>query len=160
MNPLNLIPAPWRYGLLALAAVLAVGAIYATGHSAGADAVQRKWDADKAERMQIALEAEAGARQRERELTNKLQEAQHAATERETKLAAAAAAARAAAGSLRDTVAALRGDLSAATAEACRTTADAALAVFGECSTRLGEVAEAADGHASDARLCLDAWPE
>jgi seryl-tRNA synthetase len=157
---LSLIPTSWRYGLLALAVVLAVGAIYATGRSHGADAVQREWDADKAARMQIALAAEMRAREIERQMTTKLQEAQRAATERETKLAADAAAARAAAGSLRNTVTALRGQLSAATAEACRTTADAALAVFSECSTRLGEVAAAADGHASDAQLFADAWPE
>lgn len=157
---LSLIPTPWRIGLLVLAAALIAGSIYATGRSHGADAVQREWDTDKAARMQIALAAEMRAREIERQMTTKLQEAQRAATERETKLAADAAAARAAAGSLRNTVTALRGQLSAATAEACRTTADAALAVFGECQDRYGALAIAADQHASDARLCLDAWPE
>lgn len=158
--PLTVFPASGRLLAGAIAVMLVLGATYATGRSHGTESVQRKWDADKAERGQIALAAEMRARQIERQMTDKLQEAQHAATIRETKLRADADAARVAAGGLRDTVDAIRGQLSATTEEACRATADAALAVFGECATEAGRLAEAADGHASDAQLCRDAWPE
>lgn len=160
MIPLTVFPASWRLLAGAIAVMLVLGATYATGHSNGADGVQHKWDADKAERAQIALAAEMRARKIERDMTIKLQEAQNAATEREKHLAADAAAARAAAGSLRDHIAALRGQLAATTAEACHATADAALAVFGECSAEVGRLAKAADGHASDAQQLSDAWPE
>lgn len=82
------------------------------------------------------------------------------AREREKKLAAEAVAAGRTAASLRNTVAGLQQRLSESSAEACRHTASAALAVFSECTARYGEVAAAADGHASDAALCLAAWPE
>lgn len=148
-NLLTMIPLPTR--LLILVAVLA--GIFAYGWSAGAGHVQGKWDQAKAVQLQ-------SARAKEQSINQRIQEAQNAATEREKKLRADADSARAAAGGLRDTVATLRGQLSAATAEACRSTADAALAVFGECQARYGAVAEAADGHANDAQLCRDAWPE
>lgn len=82
------------------------------------------------------------------------------AREREKKLAADAAAARAAAVSLRHTVAGLQQRLPESAPEAQRDTAGAALALLGECADRYQRVAEAADGHASDAALCLAAWPE
>ena len=82
------------------------------------------------------------------------------AREREKKLAAEAVAAGRTAASLRHTVADLQQRLSESSAEACRHTAATALAVFSECAARYGEVAEAADGHASDAALCLATWPE
>lgn len=156
MNPLSFLPLPSRLLLLAVV----VAGIFAYGWSAGAGHVQGKWDQAKAVQLQAALAAEQAARAKEQSINQRIQEAQNAATEREKKLRADADAARAAAGGLRDTVTAIRGQLSAATAEACRQTADAALAVFGECQARYGAVAEAADGHANDAQLCRDAWPE
>ena len=81
------------------------------------------------------------------------------AREREKKLAAESAAATRAAVSLRHTVADLKGRLADSSAEACRDTADTSLTLFGECADQYREVAAAADGHASDAALCLAAWP-
>ena len=78
---------------------------------------------------------------------------------REKQLAADASAARAAAAGLRNTIEGLKRDLSNYSVEACRDTAEAALTVFGECTDKYREVAEAADGHASDAELCLATWP-
>lgn len=160
MTPIGLIPAQYRAIALVVAIALVLLAIFASGWSHGAGAVQAKWDAEKVVMQQQAHAAELASRAKEQSLMTKLTEAKNAATIREQKIRADADAARAASGGLRDTIAALRGELSKATAEACRSTADAALAVFGECQARYGAVAEAADRHASDASLYLDAWPE
>lgn len=143
----------------ALAVLAFLAATFAAGCTTGREQVQDKWDAAKAIQMQAALAAEGAARIKEQSLMNKLAEAQNAATERETKLRADYDAARRAALGLRDTVATLRGGLPSASADACRATADAAFAVFGECSDRLGEVAAAADSLASDRQTLIDAWP-
>lgn len=160
MNITNLIPTPYRALAGAVAVALILIAIYSLGRSHGADAVRAKWNAETIIQQQAAHAAELNARAKEQALMNKAQEAQNAATARETKLRADYAAARSAALGLRDTVDALRRGLSADSVEACRATADAALAVFGECQARYGAVAEAADGHASDAAKFADAWPE
>lgn len=160
MNITNLIPAPYRALAGAVAAALILIAAYSLGRSHGADAMQAKWNAETIIQQQAAHAAELRARAKEQSLMNKALEAQNAATIRETKLRADYAAAHAAALGLRNTVDAIRGGLAAESAEACRATADAALAVFGECADKYRAVAEAADGHASDAAKLADAWPE
>ena len=132
MNPLNPIPTPYRILAGAVAILLTCMAIFAVGWSHGADSVQARWDKAKAVQMQAAIAAEQEARAKEQSMNQKLQEAENAATEREKKLRADYAAAHAAARGMRDTVAAVRGELPAATADACRSTADAALAVLGD----------------------------
>jgi signal transduction histidine kinase len=159
MNPLALIPETYRLAVAVAVIVLACLAIFALGWSNGASRVQSRWDKASAVQQQAALVAEQAARTAEQAMNQKLQEAENAATEREKKLRADYAAVSSAAHGLRDTVAALRNQLSAATAEARRTTADAALAVLGECADRYRTVAEAADGHASDVRTLTEAWP-
>lgn len=146
--------------LIRIAAVLAfLAATFVAGCVTGREQVQDKWDADKAIRLQAALVADMAARTKEQSLITKLSEAQNAATEREKKIRADYDAAHRAALGLRDTVAALRRELPSAAADACRVTADATLAVFGECSAQLGEVAAAADSLASDRQTLIDAWP-
>jgi hypothetical protein len=51
-------------------------------------------------------------------------------------------------------------DLSAATCPSTRQYATTLATVFGECSTRLTEVAKDADGHAVDSRTLEKAWPK
>lgn len=51
-------------------------------------------------------------------------------------------------------------DLSAATCASTRQYATTLATVFGECSTRLTEVAKDADGHAVDSRTLEKAWPK
>lgn len=104
--------------------------------------------------------ADQAALVKERTMRKTVEDAQNAATERENKLRADYAAAHAAALGLRRTVADLRGQLATATVEACRATADAALAVFGECEAEYRTVAEAAAGHASDVETLSEAWPK
>lgn len=150
---------PYRLFAGALALVLCGLAIFAVGWAQGADRVQARWDKAKAVQLQAAIAAEQAARIKEQSMQQQLNEALHAATERENKLRADYAAAHAASRGLRDTLAAAIRDLPGTPVEACRATADAALAVLGECADRYRAVAEAADGHASDVQTLSDAWP-
>jgi len=160
MNPLNLIPAPYRIAALAIAVALVFAATFALGWSNGGAHVQAKWDAAIAKQSVIAAQAEQAAREKERSMQQQKDEAINAAAERETKLRDDYDAVRAANLGLRDTVTAVRGQLSVATVEACRGTAEAALAVFSECTDRYREVAEAADRYGSAAETLSEAWPE
>ena len=143
----------------ALAVLAFLASVFVGGRMTGREQVQDKWDAAKAIQMQAALAAESAARAKEQSLMNKLAEAQNAATERETKLRADYDAARRAALGLRNTVASLRGGLPSASSDACRITADTALAVFGECSAEYQRVAEIADRHASYQETIEESWP-
>lgn len=51
-------------------------------------------------------------------------------------------------------------DLSTATCPSTRDYAATLATVFGECATRIGELAEKADGHAVDSRTLEGAWPK
>jgi len=140
---------PW----LILAALVALFAAFAGGYDAGSKIERQKW-----QQKQIA--AEQNARVIERLMAKKLEDARNEATERESRNRLSVAGANRAAAGLRDTIGNLRRELSAATAEACRNTADAALAVFGECADEYRTLAENADRHANDSMTCLAAWPE
>lgn len=103
--------------------------------------------------------AEGAARSTERQLQQKLQEAQDAARQRETTLRRDADAARTAVGGLRDDLAALR-RRTASDSEAARALAAAAVDnVLLECADRYRGLAETADRHVSDLRTLIDAWP-
>lgn len=87
-------------------------------------------------------------------------EVAYAANRLETdKLRAAAARADRAARGLRDDLAAIRRQLAGDSGAACALALDACHAVLGECGERYRDVAQAADDHAADARLCIDGWP-
>lgn len=119
----------------------------------GYDRAVEEYTARKARDDQVAL---AKDRQLQKEKDDALQKA----AAREARLRDDYAAVHATALGLQRTVADLRGHLATDPVEACRSTAAAALAVFGECTAQLGAVAEAADGHASDVETLSDAWPE
>jgi hypothetical protein len=51
-------------------------------------------------------------------------------------------------------------DLSTATCPSTRDYAATLSAVFGECSTTIGELAQKADGHSLDSRTLNGAWPK
>lgn len=159
MNLPSIIPEPYRLvARLALVALVVI-AIYATGRHQGAEHVRGQWAEAKVEQLAATAEAERTYRQREQALIQQVQKAQHDAAQRETALRAAADAAAASAGSLRHELTAIRGRLSAATAEACCATASAALELLGTCADEYRSVAAAADGHASDTKTLTDAWP-
>ena len=74
--------------------------------------------------------------------------------------AANAAAARRDADSLRNTLAAASRRLPDATPSACAEYATAVGGLLTECSAAHQELARQCDGHASDVRLMLEAWPQ
>ena len=106
------------------------------------------------------IEAKERADKRERELTAQVKEAQANGLKREETIKALAAAVGKSSDSLRNTANAIRLGLPHATVEAARTAADAFAAVFTDCQRRYADVAEKADGHASDVRTLEEAWPQ
>ena len=106
------------------------------------------------------LAAKEAADKREQELTTQVQEAQANGLKREETIKALAAAVGKSSDSLRNTANAIRLGLPNATVEAARTAADAFATVFTDCQRRYADVAEKADGHASDVRTLEEAWPK
>ena len=82
-----------------------------------------------------------------------------AAEKRATQNAAAADLARTAADGLRRDLASAPARIAAATRAAVDEYAATAGELLGVCTAEYQRVAAAADGHANDARLMLDAWP-
>lgn len=139
---------------LALVAALCAGSFYA-GH-AWRDRAAKQDQLDAA--LAYAGEITA-ARAQEQTWQARYNQGVEDARKREKQLAEdALAAARAAAG-MRHTIADLRQRLPESTAETCHDAARSLAVVLSECTGRYGEVAAAADGHASDAQTCRDAWP-
>ena len=140
-------------------AAAAVVAVFIGGWWSGSTHEQSSWQAEK---LAMSVERDRqidAARQAESRLRAQVMEAQEDARKREKTLVADAAAAGRAADGLRSQIASLRRGLSAATAEANRRTADAALDVFQQCADEYRAVAQAADQHASDAVTLDHAWP-
>lgn len=160
LNPSSFIPAPYRIAAWIVAVLLIAGLIFAGGFKEGSIRVRADWDAEKIAVAAQAAIAEQENRAKELALSQKLQEAQHAATIREIKLRSDASSAAAAASRLRDTIATIRGQLPEYSGSAAAVTADAGLVVFGECAQEYRALAERADRHASDAKTCGDAWPK
>ena len=106
------------------------------------------------------LAAKEAADKREQELSAQVQEAQANGLKREETIKALAAAVGKSSDSLRHTANAIRLGLPHATVEAARTAADAFATVFTDCQRRYADVAEKADGHASDVRTLEEAWPQ
>ena len=140
-----------------LAAVVA--AVFIGGWWAGSMHEQSSWQAEKLAMAATRDKQINEARRAEAAMREQVRKAQEDARKREEKLVADAAAAGRAADGLRDEISGLRRGLSAATAEANRRTADAALDVFQQCADEYRAVAQAADQHASDAVTLDQAWP-
>ena len=140
-----------------LAAVVA--AVFIGGWWAGSMHEQSSWQAEKLAMAATRDKQINEARRAEAAMREQVRKAQEDARKREEKLVADAAAAGRAADGLRSQIASLRRGLSAATTEANRRTADAALDVFQQCADEYRAVAQAADQHASDAVTLDQAWP-
>lgn len=113
----------------------------------------------RAHAQAAALASEETARNF-RAITTKYEGALNAATERETKLRADAAAARRTADGLRGTLYEFRASLhNAAPPATLITRADTAAELFGACVNEYRSVAESADRHAADAVMLIEAWP-
>lgn len=100
------------------------------------------------------------AREEERANQERINYALKEANLRSQKNALAAAAANRTVDSLRDQLTTARAGLPQSTCEAARNYAATLGDVFGSCTARLTELAEKADGHASDAKTLEQAWPE
>ena len=140
-----------------LAAVVA--AVFIGGWWAGSMHEQSSWQAEKLTMAATRDKQINEARKADAAMREQIRWAQEDARKREETLVADAAAAGRAADGLRSEIAGIRRGLSAATAEANRRTADAALDVFQQCADEYRAVAQAADQHASDAVTLDQAWP-
>ena len=113
----------------------------------------------QAQHARESAKAEAATRAQEASFNQRLQDAQNAATKRETKLRADAAAARRTVDGLRGTLYNFRASLPNAAPAAVIARADTAAELLGACVSEYRGVAESADRHAADAVMLLDAWP-
>jgi hypothetical protein len=132
--------------------VASVGIGYWRGNVAGRATVQAKWDA-------AALKWNEETRKQEQGYANKIDQA---IAERDAKLKTIqsdAAAARAAAGSMRDQLTEARRGLAAHSPAAVLDYANAATELLGECTAEYQSLGEKADGHAADAAALIRAWP-
>jgi prophage DNA circulation protein len=107
-----------------------------------------------------SAKAEAATRAQEASFSQQLQDAQNAATKRETKLRADADTARRTADGLRGTLYEFRASLPNASTSALIARADTAAELLGTCVGEYRAVAEAADRHAGDALMLQEAWPK
>ena len=126
--------------------------IHHMGYVSGKAEVKAEWQAE-------STKAQAEARKREQELSTKATEAINAARKRETANRTAANNAAAESDRLRDTLAARERDLAQSTASACLEYVTTANSVLRELEAEGRGLAEKADGHASDALVCVQAWP-
>ena len=155
-----------RAAIMAGAASAAVAFGFAIGWGAngwrlGAGLERAKSEASRYRAEVLAEKAAASERVRkvEGDFNAKYQAAINAARDRESGLRADLVAVRDAAASVRTQAAEAARRLAQAPAPAVLDYANTLGDVFAECSARYGEVAQAADGHASDARTLIEAWP-
>lgn len=153
---MSLIPLPWR--LLAMLALAA--SLFGAGLTVGLRHGQLQLDAYQGQQAQAALQAAIKAGERTRELQRQKDEAIHAATLRAQENARAAAAARTELGGLRDQLAAAQRRLPDAPRAAADQYTAAVSELFDQCAASYSGLAEKADGHASDVRTLMGAWPE
>jgi len=112
-----------------------------------------------AQLRQAAAMAEARAAELSRSMLVKVAEAQNEAKKREAALRAAADGARAESDGLRDDIDDIRGQLAGVTGAAAVERAATVGAVLKQCAARHQELAQRCDGHVSDIRTLMDAWP-
>ena len=147
---------PIQTTLIAAAASLAIG--LATGWTANGWRLNGKIDRMVAEHSQALAQAGQNAMLEAARLQKQKDEAVNEANRIAQVNAKAATAARAELDRLRRQLASAT-DLSTATCASTRDYAATLATVFGECATRIGEMAKDADGHAADSRTLEGAWP-
>lgn len=142
---------PRHYLMLAAAFAWLVSLVYVgmVCRNDGAAAERAVW-------QQRLHAAESAARIKERGYFNALEKARNEAIQHEAENRRAADAARAAAGSLRNTVNALRAQLAATPGTQPAATG---LELLAKCTDEYRTLAEIADRHANDARTLSAAWP-
>jgi len=119
-----------------------------------------KLEAIRADAQEQVRIAEQAARAKEQTLNTKINEARNAATKRETTLRTDLAAAGRTADGLRDTLYSFSSKLPSASLDACRRDAAALASVLADVERAGRDMAEAAQGHASDSLMYQEAWPK
>ena len=119
---------------------------------------QRGYDRAQAEFSQQAILASESARLRERDLQQKVKDAENEAKQREKAILADATAVRTERDRLRSEIATNRNRVSAAPAAAVRKYTSTLSTVFEECAGQLEDLARSAAGHASDSLMYQKAW--
>jgi hypothetical protein len=141
----------WRVlAALALAGMLAF--THLTAYRKGEHAVKAEWD-------ESVASANAESRRLEQARQRRADEAAQMAAQREARIRADAAHARASADSLRDDLRAAN-DYAKESRAAAERTAGVATELLGECSNALVDMGEAADRADSEARTLRQAWPK
>lgn len=127
----------------------------------GAQLAEARLESSQYRAEVLAEKASAAERVRkvEGDWNAKYQSALNAGRDRERVLRADLVAVRDAASGLRTQAAEAARRLAQAPAPAVLDYANTLGDVFAECAARYGEVAQASDGHASDARTLVEAWP-
>lgn len=148
---------PIQTTLIAAGASLAIGLL--SGWTANGWRLNGKIDRMMAEYSQAMAQAGQNAMNEAARLQKLKDEALNEANRIAQKNALAASAARSELERLRRELANAN-DLSTATCPSTRDYAATLATVFGECATRIGELAEKADGHAVDSRTLEGAFPK
>lgn len=148
---------PMQTTLIAAAVSLAVG--LTTGWVANGWRLNGKIDRMMAEHSQALAQAGQNAMNEAARLQRQKDEALDEANKIAQRNAKDAASARTELDRLRRQLATTN-DLSTASCPSTRDYAATLAVVFGECATRIGELAEKADGHAVDSRTLEKAWPK
>ena len=155
MTPLSI------FSVIKIGLALVIGALISWSvQSVRYDTLRREYDSYRADAQQAQLDAVQAARLVEKKNTQRLQEALDGAERREAKNLADAAAARRAAGSLREQLAAIKSGLPGVSADACRVRASALSDVLGDSVEAYRDLAEQADRLVSDLRTLSDGWPK
>lgn len=148
---------PIQTTLIAAAVSLAIGLL--SGWTANGWRLNAKIDRMMAEYSQAMAQAGQNAMLESARLQKLKDEALNEANRIAQVNAQAAAATRIELDRLRRQLASSN-DLSTATCPSARNYAATLATVFGECATRIGELAEKADGHAIDSRTLNGAFPK
>ena len=119
---------------------------------------QRGYDRAQTEFTQRAILASESARKRERELQQKVKDAENEAKQREKAILADATAVRTERDRLRSEIATSRNRMSAASTNAVLKYTSALSTVFEECAGQLEDMARSAAGHASDSLMYQRGW--
>jgi len=142
--------------LIAAVASLAVG--FSSGWVANGWRLNGKLDRMNAEASQALAEAGKNAMLESARLQKLKDDALEEANRAAQKNALAAAAARSELERVRRELA-NRTTIANATCASTRDYAATLAVIFGECATRIAEMAEAADGHSTDSRVLQQSWP-
>ena len=107
-----------------------------------------------------AVAAKRAAMDKEQFWKQEVENARINAQTRESRLKRDAANAQSAVVGLRNELGTLQARLATSTEASCLATADSLGVLLGQCAEYYRAMAEVADGHASDARTLMEAWPK